>query len=81
MAFCCHVAVDKIKRLLHRNNIHSSTIQTEILDPCAQVCAVVCSEGHADMLRCAHTRVPRVMLFVLERWRSTCEFEVRITWA
>ncbi len=27
-------AVDRIKILLHRNNIHSSTIQVEILDLC-----------------------------------------------
>jgi hypothetical protein len=32
------MAVDKIKQLLHRNNIHSSTIQTEIINPCSQLC-------------------------------------------
>jgi len=33
-----NTTVDKIKKLLHRNNIHSSTIQTEILDPCVPLC-------------------------------------------
>jgi len=33
-----NVTVDRIKKLLHRNNIHSSTIQTEILDPCVPQC-------------------------------------------
>ena len=33
-----HIAVDQIKRLLHHNNIHSSTVQTEILDPCSPLC-------------------------------------------
>jgi len=33
-----HIAVDKIKRLLHHNNIHSSTVQTEILDLCDPLC-------------------------------------------
>lgn len=31
-------AVDKIKQFLHQKNIHSSTIQTEILDPCRELC-------------------------------------------
>jgi len=33
-----HIAVDQIKRLLHHNNIHSSTVQTEILDLCDPLC-------------------------------------------
>lgn len=50
--------VDRIKQLLHHNNIHSSTIQTEILSPCTQLC------DHSDDVGCE--------VFTLQKKASSC---------
>jgi len=52
--------VDRIKKLLHRNNVHSSTIQTEILDPCARL------QG------CDHTTADGCNILTLQKNPSAC---------